>query len=64
MIADVMRHLFTPDVRRRMWLRRVAEAHVWRDAERAQAAEHDAAVRRIRDQAQIVPDPVRRGRRD
>jgi len=33
--------------RRRSYLRRVDEAWVWQEAQRSQAAEHLAAVRRI-----------------
>ncbi|MFD1365021.1 hypothetical protein [Actinoplanes sichuanensis] len=35
-----------------MWRRRVRAARAWQEAERRQAAERDAAVRRILDQAQ------------
>ncbi|MEV0902881.1 hypothetical protein [Actinoplanes sp. NPDC049802] len=41
MLAEVIRHV--------MWRRRVAAAHRWRDAQRA---EYEAAVRRIVD---LVP---------
>lgn len=50
MLAEVMRHLFYRD--------RVAAARAWSDAERREAAEHNAAVRRILDQG--VPDPAGR----
>lgn len=33
--------------RRRRWLRRVEAARAWQNAQRAQAAEHDAAIARI-----------------
>lgn len=37
-------------LRRALYRRRVDAAHDWRDAERAQVAEYNAAVRRILDQ--------------
>lgn len=37
--------------RRLFWRRRLREARVWQEAERRQAAEHSAAVRRILDHA-------------
>ncbi|GAA4924263.1 hypothetical protein [Actinoplanes utahensis] len=40
------------------WREGVEAAHAWRDAEREQAAEHDAAVRRILDQGAAIPDPA------
>lgn len=52
MLVEVMRHL--------LYLRRLEIVKAWREAERQQAAEHNAAVRRI--VAQDVPDPA--GRRD
>jgi len=42
MLDRIMRHL--------LWRGRVRAARAWRDAEREQAAEHGAAVRRILDQ--------------
>ncbi|GIF11632.1 hypothetical protein [Actinoplanes teichomyceticus] len=52
MLTEIARHL--------LYRRRAAAARAWRDAERAQAAERNAAVRRI--VAQDVPDPAgRRG---
>jgi len=50
MLVEYMRHL--------LHRRRVAAAHAWRDAERQQAAEHEAAKRRII--AQRVADPAGR----
>ncbi len=41
-------------LRRLLW-RRVAAVNMWRNAERAQAAEHHKAVRRILDQAADLP---------
>lgn len=46
-------------LRRLLWRRRVAAARAWRDAERRQAAEQSAAVRRILDQAARLPMPRR-----
>lgn len=52
MLAEVIRHM--------LYRRRVEAARAWSDAERREAAERNAAVRRILDQA--VPDPAgRRG---
>jgi hypothetical protein len=48
-----------PALRRLLWQRRVDAARVWQEATRADAAEHDEAVRRILDQAPQIPDPVR-----
>ncbi|MBB3095720.1 hypothetical protein FHR83_003390 [Actinoplanes campanulatus] len=45
------------------WRGRVAAAHAERDAARREAAERSAAVRRILDDGQAVPDPVRAQRR-
>ncbi|MFC4063655.1 hypothetical protein [Actinoplanes subglobosus] len=42
--------MFTEIVRRVMWRRRLRRARAWQEAERTQAAEHSAAVRRILDQ--------------
>lgn len=50
MLAEVIRHV--------LYRRRVAAAHAWREAERQQTAEHEAAKRRII--AQGVPDPAGR----
>ena len=52
MLVEVMRHL--------LYLRRLEIVRAWRDAERQQNAERDAAIRRII--AQDVPDPS--GRRE
>ncbi|MEV6306492.1 hypothetical protein AB0M02_44290 [Actinoplanes sp. NPDC051861] len=54
MLTRVVRHV--------MWVRRVAAARAWSAAERAQAAEHSAAVRRILAQAPAVADPAGRRR--
>ncbi|GGN11047.1 hypothetical protein GCM10010109_21000 [Actinoplanes campanulatus] len=50
-------------IRRMCWRGRVAAAHAERDAARREAAERSAAVRRILDDGQAVPDPVRAQRR-
>jgi hypothetical protein len=52
MLVEVMRHV--------LYLRRLEIVKAWRDAERQQVAEHNAAVRRI--VAQDVPDPSGRRR--
>jgi hypothetical protein len=40
--------------RRLLWRRRVQAAQAWRDAERADAAERDAAFRRILEQGRRI----------
>lgn len=55
--------LIPAPVRRLLWRRRIAEARAWQTAARAEAAQHNAAIRRILDQAAQMPDPIR-GRRD
>ncbi|GAA2681596.1 hypothetical protein [Actinoplanes palleronii] len=50
MLAEAIRHV--------LYRRRLIAARAWSDAERRQAAAHNAAVRRII--AQDVPDPAGR----
>jgi hypothetical protein len=41
-------------LRQLLWRRRVAAALAWQRAARAQAAEHDDAIRRILDQSRTI----------
>jgi hypothetical protein len=47
-----------PLLRRLAWRRRVAAARRWQEAERRDSAAHNAAVRRIVDQAPLVAEYV------
>jgi hypothetical protein len=44
--------MFSEAMRKLMWRRRLRAARDWQEAQRQQAAEHSAAVRRILDQVE------------
>ena len=45
-------------IRHLLWRRRCAAARAWQEAERAQAAQHSAAIRAIVERGRSTPDPV------